>query len=116
MDLRCLYDLDLFGAECETPLEEYEQDVIHRVIQRKGTNLDDLNSGEAIGDFLSSQIDPEITAVRLEAEIRNDERTASVSVTIVQTTNGNEGTTVDVQIEAETTDGLLLQTTTTGTA
>lgn len=83
MDLRCYTDLDPFGEECATPLEELEQDVIHRVTTRRGTNLDDPDFGESVFDWLSSAAaDTDAMRAELEAEIAKDPRVAAVTVTV----------------------------------
>jgi phage baseplate assembly protein W len=105
MDLRCYTDLDPFGEECATPLEELEQDVIHRVTTRRGSNLDDPDFGESVFDWLSAAAaDTDAMRAELEAEIAKDPRVASVTVTVEKPEDGIYLVTLAI----ETDEGELL--------
>jgi len=107
MELRGPFDLDPFAAECASAMEELEQDVLRRLTTRRGTNLDDLDFGEAAHDWLSAPVlDVEQARREFEAEVAKDPRVASVTARIEQ-----EGpTTFTIRLEIVTNDGALLST------
>jgi phage baseplate assembly protein W len=107
-DLRCFDDLDAFGAETSDALEELEQDLYHRLIEPRGSNLDDPDRGLGIEDMLSGEVDPGLKQ-RIEAELRKDERVTAVSASITEIATGSFR--IEVHIEAnEEVLGLVLET------
>lgn len=88
-DIRCLDDMTLFADECESELEELEQDVYHVLIQELGSNLDDPNRGLGLDDLLSSD-DSVLNGIASRAEIEvasRDDRIASTSAQLVRDEN-----------------------------
>jgi hypothetical protein len=82
-DMRCEFDLDLFAEECADEAEEIEQDALHRMLTRRGQNIDDYDFGESILDWLSiAADDPTVAAQRLEEEFKKDLRIKSAQVKI----------------------------------
>lgn len=111
-DLRCFDDLDLFGKEVDDELEALEQDSIHRLIQMRGTNLDNLDSGEAVEQYLSGTDSPETAKHLFEEEIQKDERVGSCTIDVVRTDDGsNRGAGYELNIAITTSDDLLINTT-----
>lgn len=106
-ELRGPFDLDPFAAQCATAIEELEQDVLRRLSTRRGTNLDDLNFGEAAHDWLSARVlDLEQARREFEAEISADPRVARCTARIEQ----DGPTEFTVLLEIETNEGALLNT------
>lgn len=100
-ELRAYEDLDLFGAECTSALEELEQDVYHRLIERKGSNLDDINRGCAVDEWLSTSTTSEVAKARIEADIRQDDRVQAVTVTIEELLAGERRILIEIQTDDE---------------
>lgn len=101
-DLRCYDDLDEFGAECESDIEELEQDLYHRLIEAPNSNLDDLNRGLGIEGELSGTADQGL-ARRIEHEFRKDARVKKVQATITEViADSNAGAVMRIEIEVET--------------
>jgi hypothetical protein len=107
MDLIAFDDLDLFGAECATPLDELEQDLYHRLIEPAGSNIDDPNRGLGIEDLLSGPYDAAL-AGRIEAELRKDSRVSAVRATITDLQTGsNAGTSFRITVDVKADEGEL---------
>lgn len=107
MDLVAYDDLDTFGAECATPLEELEQDLYHRLIEPAGANIDDQNRGLGVEDMLSGPYDPAF-AGRIEAELRKDARVSNVTATILDLeAESNAGASFRVLIDVKADEGEL---------
>jgi phage baseplate assembly protein W len=106
-DLRCFDDLDEFGAETTNELENLAQDLYHRLIEPRGSNLDDPDRGLGVEEMLSGEVDPGLKQ-RIEAELRKDERVTLVSATISEIEEGSFR--IDIQIEADEDElGLVLE-------
>lgn len=75
-------DLDAFAAEHSDPMAAFEEDILHRITTRRGSNLDDEDFGESIFDWLSSSEDLDGMKATLETEIGRDDRTSEVTVTL----------------------------------
>lgn len=87
-DLRWSDDLELFGAETESELEELEQDVYHVVEQDLGTNLDDLHRGLGIASIASKTL-PSGLATQAEKMLELDPRIDDCSATTNLDGDGN---------------------------
>ena len=98
-------DLDLFAAECFDAREELEQDVLHILVERKGTNLDDLNRGESVDEWLSAPSTSPPATGRIDEAIRRDRRVARVTTTVTDGSNAGEKRIV---LEIHTDDDELL--------
>lgn len=107
-DLRALDDLDLFAAECDDELEELEQDVIHRVTERRGAMLDDEDFGESAYDMLQGSDEPGAVRFLFEAEIMKDPRVAQVSAAVVDDSNPGALPSRRLVVEVTTNEGELL--------
>lgn len=106
-DLRCELDLDLFAEECSDENEEIEQDAIHRMLTRRGQNIDDDDFGESVVDWLSIAVDdPTVAAQRLEAEFRKDTRLQSATVRIERVGEAFDVFYELVPLEGTTIDGV----------
>jgi phage baseplate assembly protein W len=108
MDLVGFDDLDQFGSETQSALEELAQDLYHRLIETRGSNLDDPDRGLGIEDMLSGPYDPGLTQ-RIEAELRKDDRVDAVQATITEL--GDDGAfRIEIEVEANgETVGLALE-------
>lgn len=107
MDLVAFDDLNSFGLETTSPIQELEQDLYHRLIERPGANLDDPDRGLGVEDALSGAIDRTLGA-RIEAEFRKDERVADVRATVTQVTSGsNAGASFRIDIDITADAGVL---------
>lgn len=107
-DLRAVEDLDLFGAECADELEELEQDVIHRVTERRGAMLDDEDFGESAYDMLQGTDEAGAARFLFEAEIMKDPRVAQVSAAVVDDSAIAPLPTRRLVLEVTTNEGELL--------
>lgn len=109
-DLRCLEDLDLYGAECTSALEELVQDLFHRLLERPGENLDDPDRGLGLGDLLSGPVDANKLSALIKRELQKDTRVTSADVTVTEVQNGNGPSTVTIAIVVTVdTDALNLE-------
>lgn len=84
-DLVCADDLDLFGAETTSELENLIQDVQHVLLETLGSNLDDPDRGVGIFAYLSASTDkfaglPGI----IETQLLTDDRITQCVCTITQ--------------------------------
>lgn len=99
-------DLDLFATECADAREELEQDVLHILVERKGSNLDDLNRGESIDEWLSAPDTSPPATGRVDEAIRRDRRVSRVATTVTDGTSAGEKRLV---LEIHTDDETLLE-------
>lgn len=97
-DLRAWDDLDLFGRETESDLEDLEQDVFHMLIEAPGSNLDAPARGIGIEDVLSSAFDSAVTS-RIESQLRKDSRVAVATARITEVER--ESFRLDIAIEPD---------------
>ena len=104
MDFVCYDDLNEFGAETTSPLEELEQDNYHRLITPRGRNLDDPDGGIGLEDMLSGPYDP-ATGAKIEGELRKDPRNAVVRALVTEIAADS----YRIQIDIETDDDELLR-------
>lgn len=95
-----LDDLDAFAAEHSDPMAAFEEDIIHRITTRHGSNLDDEDFGESIFDWLSGSRDLDGMKAALVTEISRDARTASVSVSL-EDLGGDLGVRITIDVEAD---------------
>jgi hypothetical protein len=98
MDIVCWDDLDLYGAELDDPQAELAQDLYHRLIEPRGSNLDDPDRGIGLDDALSGTYDPDLPR-RIETEFRKDDRVAAVVATVTEISEGVFR--VEIEIEAD---------------
>ncbi len=80
VDALCLYDLDPYGRELNDPLQELWQDLLHRLLEAPGSNLDDPDRGVGLEDMLSQGFDAsqgapsQFVAQRIRADFLKDDR------------------------------------------
>lgn len=79
-DVLCFDDLDLFGRELDDPLAELEQDLVHRVYEVPGSNLDDPERGLGLRDRLNG-IEDAALGPQIEAELSRDGRVDAARAT-----------------------------------
>jgi phage baseplate assembly protein W len=96
-ELRCYDDLDQFGAETVDELEDLAQDLYHRLIEPRGSNLDDPDRGLGIEDALNGPLDPALKQ-RIEAELRKDVRVTAVAAAITEIETGSFR--IEIEVEA----------------
>lgn len=85
-EIRCYDDMDQFGGETVDELEDLEQDLYHRLIEPRGSNLDDPERGLGIEDMLSGALDGTLKH-KIEDELSKDPRVrgAAASITEIET-------------------------------
>lgn len=106
-EIRCYADVDRFGAETLDELEDLEQDLYHRLIEQRGSNLDDPDRGLGIEDMLSGTVES-TWKTKIEAELRKDERVTAVAATITQIDTSIFR--IEIQVEADEEElGLVLE-------
>ena len=104
---RCFDDASPFGVETSDELEELAQDLYHRLIEPRGSNIDDPDRGLGIEDMLSGEIDPGLKQ-RIEAELQKDERVTLAAASISEIEEGSFR--IDIQVEADEDElGLTLE-------
>ncbi len=97
-ELRCLEDMSAFADECVDDLEEIEQDVYHVLVERTGTNLDDLERGLAVDDMLSDSTTVlDGLPTKTEAELGKDDRISAVACKLTTDADGNPRLEVTIQ-------------------
>lgn len=84
-DLAGFDDLDLFGSETQSDLETLAQDVYHVLIERPGSNIDDIDRGIGISALLSAPTTAltHITML-IESELAKDDRIDGVTATLTE--------------------------------
>lgn len=89
VDALCEYDLDPYGTELDDPLAELYQDILHRLIEPPGSNLDDPTRGFGLQNRLSmggrSGGLSLVVKHGIEAELLKDTRLSAVRATVTQT-------------------------------
>lgn len=97
-ELACLDDLGLFADEVASDLQTLEQDVYHILIERPGSNPDDIERGIGIDDMLSGSTGKlDGITHRIEAQLQKDPRVNNAAATLVQIQPGGalpDGTTL----------------------
>lgn len=97
-ELRCFDDVDSFGAETLDELEDLSQDLYHRLIERRGANLDDPDRGLGIEDMLSGTVSSELKN-EIESELLKDPRVSLARASIASIDDG--GVRIEIAIEIE---------------
>ena len=100
-DALCLYDLDAYGRELNSPLDELYQDLVHRLLETRGTNIDDPDRGVGLRDLLSAGYNPENGATQLikapiETDFRKDDRVQDVSASALVNLDGSIAVAIQV--------------------
>ena len=111
-EIRCFEDMDQFGAETADELEDLIQDCYHRLIEPRGSNLDDPSRGLGLEDALSGPEDVALQA-KIESELALDPRVTAVSATITKLETGSYRIQIAIGVN-ETELGLVLETDDTG--
>lgn len=98
-DIACEDDMDLFGSDTKSELQEIQQDAWHTMIDEPGDNLDDLDAGLGLEDELSKDA-ATLNGVeaRTEVALAVDDRIAGVKATLTKDVE-EETYTLDVQIQ-----------------
>lgn len=99
-DLRGYDDLDAFGEETVDELEDLEQDIYHRLIEPRGSNIDDPDRGLGIEDRLGGIVDPSL-AQDIEDELRKDERVSNVSARVTELDSSRYQIDIQVAVNEE---------------
>ena len=86
IDLDCFDDLNPFATELTDPVAILIQDVYHILIERPGSNIDDVDRGIGIDEMLSGVVDPTL-ATRIDAQLQKDDR-IDVSQTTIEDLGG----------------------------
>lgn len=92
-------DLDPFGAETTSDLQNLQQDISTLIIELFNSNLDDPNRGIGIETFLSANANQFSTLSGLiEAQVLQDDRVSACTVTTTQNGNGAYSIIIQVQV------------------
>jgi len=81
-DIVCEYDLDPYGRELSNADQELWQDLLHRLIEDPGSNLDDGDRGVGVFSLLSSSTSLQHIAHAIESDFRKDARVQVVKATV----------------------------------
>lgn len=103
-DWRAVDDLDSFGEDTESDEEDLEQDCIHRIDTPRAANPDDPDLGLGADNFLSGTPDTDNFAQQVSNELRKDGRIDSVETSIALTTDSQNGSTYEIDVEIDTSD------------
>lgn len=88
-DLLAGDDVDPLGQETTSDLQNLVQDVIHVLVQDRGSNLDDPNRGVGLYNYLNgSSNDLESLVGAIKSNLLDDPRIDSVDVEISAQTTG----------------------------
>jgi hypothetical protein len=110
VDALCLEDLDLYGREWNSPLDELYQDLLHRAQEDPGENIDDADRGVGLRRILSRGYDTtrvdsngqpialQSIARTIESDYRKDPRVQQVAASLVLASDGS--ITINVQVVA----------------
>lgn len=103
-DLVCVDDLDPYMGETTSDLQNYEQDIYHRLGEPFGSNLDDPDAGAGLESVLSSSQTASQIQNRIVTEVRKDPRTTDASCVVSDTSANQDGSELTGQLEADTDD------------
>jgi hypothetical protein len=105
-DLVCIEDLDANGAETTSDMQTLVQDVYHVVIEKIGSNIDDIARGIGAENLLSGDSNALLNLAQVvESQLGEDDRIAGVTATVSQILPG--GTLPDATLLPE--GGFLLE-------
>lgn len=104
-DAVCLYDLNANGLELNDPLAELYQDLVHRLFEVPGSNLDDADRGVGIEAILSQAVNAaggdgsQTITHRIETDFVKDNRVKQVRATVLSPAPNEYD--VDIQVVAD---------------
>jgi hypothetical protein len=120
VDALCMNDLDPYGRELNAPLDELYQDLVHRLFETPGSNIDDVDRGIGIENMLSGGFDASVSggpagivSRRIETDFRKDNRVKDVRADVVQRDDGVYEIAIQV-VANETVLGITLEADGTG--
>lgn len=99
-DLDCLEDLNPMGLEVDTKRSLF-QDNYHRLIEGKGSNIDDEDRGVGVYAWLNAPILPSYRHL-IERELRRDDRNTSVIADVVASSGETFTISVEYTYDTET--------------
>lgn len=100
----CFDDVDGFGRETTSDLENLVQDVFHILDEDPGSNPDDINRGIGVYGMLSgSSVDLAKVASRVDRELAKDDRIDSSKTTIAVTAGQPNAYTMNLRIVVDGT-------------
>lgn len=102
-DLVCDVDLDPFGNETGSDLENLIQDLTHVLVENLGSNPDDPTRGIGISNYLSGTANslPALCG-NIEDQFGRDERVSGVTATANRNADGTYLISITVQVGATT--------------
>lgn len=103
-DWRGVDDLDGFGTDTDSDLEDLEQDSIHRIDTPRASNPDDPDLGLGVDNFLSGSPDLDNFSQQITNELRKDDRIDSVETVVTLDTDSQSGSIYDIDVEIDTSD------------
>lgn len=101
----CLDDFDPYAKETTSDLQNYTQDIYHRISQAHASNPDDPDAGAGCETILSSSRTPAEVQNLIVTEVLKDRRTITAAAIVTQAEDGS----MSVQLTA-TTDSFHLST------
>lgn len=88
-ELVCLDDFDPYGAETTSDLQNYTQDIYHRISQAHGSNPDAPDAGAGGETILSTSRTPAEIQNLFVTEALNDPRTITATCAVTQLEDGS---------------------------
>ena len=110
MDLLCFEDVDLFATELVDPIGELEQDVFHMLLEKPGSNPDDVARGAGLEDALSGTRSDQDIQHDIEGSLLRDDRIDAATVIVSRP----RPDTMSISIEIEPDGSLDLEITRNG--
>lgn len=106
-EIDCLEDMQAFDRELDDPWEELEQDLLHRLIEPPGSNIDDPERGLGLRSRLSGIDDPNLGR-DIELEWEKDDRVEAVRALVTRpdsSASPQQGVLYLIETEVETVNG-----------
>lgn len=89
-------DLNEFGLDTTSALDELEQDVVHRISEPYGSNPDDRDRGVGVDEFLSGTPDLNGLDRAIAIDLKKDASIDSVSNVITSQTSDQTGVSYSI--------------------
>lgn len=103
-DWRGVDDLDAFGTDTASDIEDLEQDVVHRIDTPRAANPDDPDLGLGVDNFLSGSPDLVDISTKIDNELKKDDRIDTSQSVVTLATDSQSGSIYDINVEIDTSD------------